>query len=175
MNNKKSLIIGVLVVLIILILVWFTQSQNSMTDNDGMMTGENIEEMEEEVDEMMNSENLGQMDEVMEGSDTKVVKGSYEVYAPEKLAQAETGDVVLFFRADWCPTCRALDADIRSNLENIPTDVTILDVDYDNSTALKQKYGVTYQHTLVQVDASGNQIIKWTSSPTLMALLKNIK
>jgi hypothetical protein len=48
-------------------------------------------------------------------------------------------------------------------------------VDYDNSTALKQKYGVTMQHTLVQVDAKGNLIAKWTGSPTLSALTGNIK
>lgn len=101
--------------------------------------------------------------------------GFYGAYSPDKLALAETGKVVLFFRASWCPTCRALDKDIRANLENIPKDVVILDVDYDNSTALKQKYGVTYQHTLVQVDVSGNQIAKWTGSPTLSDLLLAIK
>ncbi len=106
---------------------------------------------------------------------TMMSAGSYEAYAPEKLAKAATGDVVLFFRASWCPTCRALDADIKKNESQIPKDVTILDVDYDNSTALKQKYGVTYQHTLVQVDQEGNLITKWTSSPTLTSLVSNIK
>ena len=101
--------------------------------------------------------------------------GSYESYNQDKLALADSGDVVLFFRAPWCPTCRALDANIKANLGNIPTGVTILDVDYDSSTALKQKYGVTYQHTLVQVDSQGNQVAKWTGSPTLASLLTNIK
>ena len=48
-------------------------------------------------------------------------------------------------------------------------------MDYDNSTSLKQKYGVTYQHTLVQVDSKGAQIAKWSGSPTLSALLKEVK
>lgn len=109
------------------------------------------------------------------GGETMMQKGSYEAYAPEKLALAETGKVVLFFRASWCPTCRALDADIKAHIEDVPEGVTILDVDYDKSTALKQKYGVTMQHTLVQVDAKGNLITKWTGSPTLMALAENIK
>jgi len=121
-------------------------------------------EKKDEGDSMMKKE-----EEVM------MQKGSYETYSPEKLALAETGEVVLFFRASWCPTCRALDANIRANLGNIPKGVTILDVDYDNSTALKQKYAVTYQHTLVQVDAKGNQIAKWTNSPTLLELLSHIK
>ena len=49
--------------------------------------------------------------------------GSYEAYAPEKLALANSGDVVLFFRASWCPTCRALDADIKAHLNDIPAGV----------------------------------------------------
>lgn len=102
-------------------------------------------------------------------------KGSYEAYAPEKLSKATTGDVVLFFRAIWCPTCKVLDSDIRAHLNDIPANVTILDVDYDTQTALKQKYGVTYQHTLVQVDASGNQINKWSGGQTLASLLTNVR
>lgn len=102
--------------------------------------------------------------------------GTYEVYSPEKvtLASAEH-DVVLFFRASWCPTCRALDKDIKNNLGNIPASLAILDVDYDNSQELKQKYGVTYQHTLVQVDAEGNMIKKWTGSPTLAKLVSEVQ
>ncbi len=101
--------------------------------------------------------------------------GSYESYSPEKIAEAAAkGDVVLFFRALWCPTCRALDADINANLKNIPTNLTILIVDYDNSTDLKKKYGVTYQHTLVQVDKSGTLLKKWTKSLTLTAFIADM-
>ena len=101
--------------------------------------------------------------------------GTYEVYSPEKLVKAEQGKVVLFFRASWCPTCRALDADIRAHLSSIPAGLTILDVNYDDSKALKQKYGVTYQHTFVQVDAQGIQLAKWSASPTLAELVTHIK
>jgi thiol-disulfide isomerase/thioredoxin len=110
-----------------------------------------------------------------DGTGAAAREGSYEPYAPEKLAMAADGDVVLFFRASWCPTCRALDANIRSNLGGIPDGVTILDVDYDTATELKQKYGVTYQHTLVQVDAEGNMIARWTGSPTLATLLAQVQ
>jgi thiol-disulfide isomerase/thioredoxin len=109
-------------------------------------------------------------------SDTMVKAGSYEAYAPEKVLLASaTHDVVLFFRASWCPTCRAIDADIKANLSKIPEGLAILDVNYDNSTALKQKYGVTYQHTFVQVDKDGNLIKKWSGSPTLSALVSEVK
>lgn len=101
--------------------------------------------------------------------------GSYEPYAPEKIAmKAGSGKVVLFFRASWCPTCRALDRDIKANLGNIPEKLTILDVDYDNSNELKKKYGVTYQHTMVEVDIDGNMIKKWMGSPTLDSFIKEV-
>lgn len=107
--------------------------------------------------------------------DVAMRAGSYEPYGPEKTANAGNGKVILFFRASWCPTCRTLDADIRKNQAAIPAGVTILDVNYDDSVPLRQKYGVTYQHTLVQVDAMGNQIVKWTGSPSLADLLSKIK
>jgi thiol-disulfide isomerase/thioredoxin len=102
--------------------------------------------------------------------------GSYEAYTPEKVALASpTHDVVLFFRAGWCPTCRAIDADIKASLSKIPASLTILDVNYDASSDLKKKYGVTYQHTFVQVDAGGKLIKKWSGSPTLEALVKEVQ
>lgn len=106
---------------------------------------------------------------------TATKQGSYEVYSDEKISKATSGKVILFFRASWCPTCRALDSDIKSNLMNIPEGVTVLDVDYDKSSVLKQKYGVTYQHTLVQVDSKGNMIEKWSGGSTLAELLTHIK
>lgn len=97
-------------------------------------------------------------------------KGSYELYDASKLVRAEKGDVVLFFRASWCPFCKATDADIKANRDSISDGLTILEVDYDNSTDLKQKYGLTYQHTFVQVDSKGGLITKWSGTDTLAAL-----
>ncbi len=107
---------------------------------------------------------------------TTMKAGSYEAYSPEKIAEAAAkGDVVLFFRALWCPSCRDLDADINANLINIPENLTILIVDYDNSTDLKKKYGVTFQHTLVQVDGDGTLIKKWSKSLTLVAFISDMQ
>lgn len=116
-------------------------------------------------------------EKMMEGKhDAVAVKaGTYEPYAPEKIVKAETGKVVLFFHASWCSTCRVLTEDIKAHLGAIPENVTILDVDYDTSSALKQKYKVTTQHTLVQVDAKGEQIKQWKGSPTLAALVAEMQ
>lgn len=102
--------------------------------------------------------------------------GPYAQYAPHIIESAtKQQDLVLFFHADWCPTCRALDEDIEANKESIPPDVTIAKVDFDSETALRQKYEVRLQHTLVQVDENGQQITKWHQSPTLEAVLKRIE
>ena len=123
----------------------------------------------------MPSEEKAMMDEGTEKSETMMKKGSYEVYTSEKIARAETGNVVLFFHASWCPSCRGLNADIENNIDAIPSGVSILKVDYDEETELKKKYAVTYQHTLVQVDKDGNLIKKWSGAPTLSGLVSEIQ
>lgn len=70
------------------------------------------------------------------------------------------GTNILFFHADWCPSCRNLERDLITNRADIPADVTILKLNYDTETELKQKYGVIRQHTLVVVDGEGNELKK---------------
>lgn len=137
------------------------------------------EMMDEKID---TSPRMGDSETMVENGDDKMMdqgegmmkSGSYEAYSTEKLARAETGDVVLFFHASWCPSCRGLDADIEKNLGTIPSGVSILQVDYDTESELKKKYEVTYQHTLVQVAADGTMIKKWSGSPTLASVVSQI-
>ena len=48
----------------------------------------------------------------------------------------------------------------------IPNGLTVVSVDYDEATELKQKYGVTVQHTFVQVSPDGSELAKWSGSTT---------
>lgn len=177
MNTNTWVIVGIVAIVVLAGGIYASMSSSA---TEPTMTGKNVDDsatMEndkatpEKSDDTMMKDDSG----VTDKGDAMMKAGSYESYSPDKLALAEKGKVVLFFRASWCPTCRTLDASIRSNLGAIPEGVAILDVDYDNSTALKQKYGVTYQHTLVQVDASGGQIAKWSGSPTLADLVSRIQ
>ena len=127
------------------------------------------------VENSSNSVKSVQNKEVVTTNQATVGGGSYETYSVEKLAFVEKGHVVLFFHASWCPSCRTLDNDIKGNLSSIPSNLKILDVDYDDSSDLKKKYGVTTQHTLVQVDKDGAMIGKWIGSPTLSHLVSQVK
>jgi thiol-disulfide isomerase/thioredoxin len=107
--------------------------------------------------------------------ETMMKAGAYAPYDESKLAMAEMGDVVLFFKASWCPSCRAVDSDIVANAASIPHGLTILEVDYDTATALKQRYGVTTQHTFVQVDAAGVMLKKWSGGSTLESIVEQVQ
>lgn len=100
-------------------------------------------------------------------SQTPAAAGSYIDYATfqgSPQAYTAAGDVVLFFNASWCPTCRAAQESFTSNA--VPAGLTLVSVDYDDNTALRQQYGVTVQHTFVQIDPAGQQVAKWTGSTT---------
>jgi thiol-disulfide isomerase/thioredoxin len=71
---------------------------------------------------------------------------------------------VYFFHAPWCPICKSIDEDISSDTSQIPSGTTFIKTDYDSNTSLRQKYGVTYQYTFVQVDNNGNELKQWSAT-----------
>ena len=72
---------------------------------------------------------------------------------------------ILFFKANWCPKCRAHDEKLRVwyGTEEFP--MSVYAVDYDNSLELKSRYGVVQQHTFVKIDGEGN-LVDAVSFPT---------
>jgi len=189
MEMKNILIIGGVIVLVG-VGVYALSSQKNETDSlettqtETTESEDNIEDIivEEEVnfdsenydssiEDPENGINLDMEQDIMEETSA----GTFEDYDESKLSNAETGEVVIFFNASWCPSCRALKSDIEANLSSIPAGTTILSADYDTYTDLKKKYGVTTQHTLVQVDKDGNQITKWSGGSTLDTILDKIQ
>ncbi len=112
-------------------------------------------------------------------TDEPSVAGKYVSFTESALANS-SGRRVLFFYANWCPTCRPADTNIQANEGRLPTDLTVFRVNYNDSDtdaaekALAQKYGVTYQHTFVQINTDGAEIAKWNGG-ALPELLENIK
>lgn len=125
--------------------------------------------MKVEADTMMKDDSMKKDDAMMKTS----LKGSYEAYSPARLAYANQGHVVLFFHASWCPTCRAANENLSAG--SLPDGLLVLKTDYDTSTELKKKYGVTSQHTFVEVDAQGNMKKKWLGSSTVAEISAHLR
>lgn len=113
--------------------------------------------------------------EAMVSKDDKYI----EYVSPETL-EIKNSKVVLYFFANWCPTCIPADKEFKADEAKIPDGVTVIRVNYNdpdtdnNEKALSKKYGVTYQHTFVQIDEKGNEVTKWNGG-AINELLSNIK
>lgn len=100
-----------------------------------------------------------------------MVAGAYldqKTYESQMDQRAGT-KVVYFFHAPWCPDCRGTDAALLES--GVPEGLTVVKVDYDTATQLRQKYGVTQQHTFVQVGSDGGELAKWSGSADGAAIL----
>ena len=98
---------------------------------------------------------------------------TYDQYQASKDTYADS-KVVLFFNATWCPDCRAINEALTSDPGKIPAGTTVVSVDYDQRADLRQRYGVTMQHTFVQINSSGDKVRQWASTST-DGLLKELQ
>lgn len=141
------------------------KSQDAMTSSDGMMKSE---------DGMMKSSDAMMKDdaEAMMKSEDLMMKVAYSAYHDGVIGNGQTS--VLFFHAKWCPNCRQADADLQAIFGAGTASLPVYKVDYDTETALKAKYGVTYQHTFVVIDGKGNAVktVLGPSKTDLAALVK---
>lgn len=102
-----------------------------------------------------------------EPASESVTLSTYTEYSEEKLNDLYGQKTIVNFRADWCPTCAKLEDKLEDpkNAEML-SGVNMLLADYDQETALKQKYGVTAQTTLVFLDEQHN-VVKSERNPDL--------
>lgn len=77
------------------------------------------------------------------------------------LALAANGPTLIYFHADWCPTCRATMVTFQARWPEVRPGLTLVIADYDSETDLKARFGVTYQNTFVQVAADGARLQSW--------------
>lgn len=111
---------------------------------------------------MMSGEMLNHSGMDMKEAEKMMKSTGYMNYDENKVKEALANGqkVALFFHATWCPSCKSLDKTINAELSSIPTDAMIVKVDYDTSAEMKQKYGVTSQHTTVLIDKDMNLVSK---------------
>jgi len=102
-------------------------------------------------------------------------KGALVTYSGPSDLDNLSGTNILFFKASWCITCTMLYDKLKEELVDIPAGVTIWVVDYDSNEALRRSYGVTSQHTLVQIDVNQNKINLWRGGFSLAEVMSNVK
>ena len=89
--------------------------------------------------------------------DSPSQSAQYKDYSSSLLASlVGQQPVVLFFYAAWCPTCRQMETEITRELSTFPPETVILKINYDTETALKQKYDIRTQSSIVILDRAGN-------------------
>ena len=85
-----------------------------------------------------------------------IATGHYEAFSSEKFDSLIGSEkFALFFHANWCPTCRALEKNLKENLDKLNSR-TVLEVNYDTETELKKQYGITVQSMVVFVNSDGS-------------------
>jgi thioredoxin 1 len=181
-KHTKVIVVGIVLVVIVGGAYASMSNKNSVImENEKMIEEKDMIEKKDEnvIMKDYNIENDSMMKEdktdMIDKPDSMMKAGTYDTYSADKVAQAGTDDVVIFFHASWCPSCRGLNSNIESNIKSIPEGVSILKADYDKEIGLKKKYGVTTQHTLVQVDKDGNLIKKWSGGGSLESVLSQIQ
>lgn len=160
MNNKSLIIAGIVGVVVMIgvgALIFArndSDSQVAGTTNTNQMAGNS------------HSNSIGSNETASNSVNSEALNARYIDYSDEKLAIAtsEDGRAVLFFAAlDWCVSCQAADRDFKANFDEIPDDVSILKIDYDNDNVMKRKYNIVGQDTFIQVKGDGTEITRWSS------------
>ena len=182
MMNKNSFSLVLILIVVAVVTTLLVNSTKGKYEAGLMMSDEKTEEMVSVSDEMMDEKKSGETMETEEimMDDTNMNNGAYVSYSKEVLDSASEGKRVLFFYANWCPTCRPADAEFKEKEEKLPEGLTLIRVNYndddtnDEEKALASKYGISYQHTFVQIDADGEEVVRWNGG-SIDELLENIE
>lgn len=168
MKNPIPILV-VITVIVIFGIGAYTLSRNSFQFNSMMKKDETMMSKKETfvkpTDTMMQKDN--NTTESGNIVDDKMATSRYVQYSKLALNSASSNRRILFFYASWCPICKPVDASFIQNVSKIPSDVTLIRVNYNDPETdqeekdLAKKYGIIYQHTFVQIDDAGKEITKW--------------
>lgn len=159
---------------LVLLACSLTACNHVASDEGAMMDGDVM------MDEMMDHEG----DDAKDGTDVMMEDVEVEVEAPtgvryeaysEEAFMGIASKKAIFFHAAWCAKCKKLDEDILGAIEKMPEGTRIFKADYDTDEALKQKYGVVSQDTVVLInpDGSVSQIISGATVDEVKAFFKS--
>ena len=170
--NKKALVIVAVIVGLFLVgggVFAYSNNQNDKKEQEKMAMEKKTEDeamMKKDEDATLDNEKMTKNIDAMTKDDAMSKQGSYVTLDdynkdPSKYADSKK---VYFFHASWWPICQGIDKEINADMSKIPAGVTMIKTDFDNSTDLRQKYGVTTQYTFVQVDSNGSETAQWSAT-----------
>lgn len=144
--------------------------------NNTATTTDTRDETTMTTDTMVDNQPVGEQKDLAPTDTPQAIAdgGVYLPYTPTAMAQAR-GNVVLFFYANWSPAANDVQKNITDNADSIPSDLTILKVNFDDAGELKAQYGVTEQTTFVQVTNTGELIKKWRGANTLADIVAQVE
>jgi thioredoxin-like negative regulator of GroEL len=97
-------------------------------------------------------------------------------YSAQALAAAQKADqpVAIQFHADWCPTCKAQDKVLQSLKAEPGLGVTLLIANYDTEKALKKRFNVRAQSTIVALHGKQERarLVGETSEDSIRKVLR---
>lgn len=185
MKKIFFILLGIIIIGSVTFALTKNQSANkaSMMQKDAMMMEKDVMMQKDTADDqimmqkevpnetmMMEKKDAMMQKDTMTKESMSMQKGGYVSYDTSKLSFAKTGKVVLFFHAPWCPSCVAYDKKITQDPSMVPENVLLMKTDYDTNMELRKKYGITSQHTFVQVDENGKLIKKWLGDKDLKTI-----
>lgn len=156
---KKALVISIILISLLFAAISLSQLFNKSTKVGEITSGQTIRKAK---------------------PDNETDNSRYIEYSKGGLNNPATERRVLFFYANWCSTCLPADTNFSQNSDKIPTDLTLIRVNYNDSDTdteeieLARKYGVTYQHTFVQIDNNSDVVTKWNGGQ-IEELVANVK
>lgn len=149
MKKSVFIIVGFLVVI--------TGAYTVLGSKDKDYTSESISQIATPVDAQ--GEEVESIDTLDQQTETIPNGLGYVDYTEQSLVESADSKKIVFFHAPWCSVCNFFEGEIEK--EGVPVGVTILKVDYDSETDLKQQYGVSIQSTFVLLNKDGEVVRKW--------------
>ena len=172
-----------IIVLVLVGGVLIITNQQSQQAEKAKIVQEEVAMKAKETAAMEEKKVMDKKDATTENVEGKMIKNDssrYVEYSKTVLDQLTDKRRVLYFYATWCPSCKVANEDFTANPNKIPEDVVVIRTNYNDPNTdqeekdLAKKYGITYQHTFVQIDEQGKQITKWNGGDT-DELVTNIK
>lgn len=171
MKYKHSLIIGIILILCLGFSSFLLLNQNKTDISEAPANNKPTQLYQHNSNQDIQNSNSNQIN-------NQNIK--YFPYSEQVFNNHSGKKRVLFFYANWCPTCRPADANFKDLEKKIPDDTVVIRVNYKDSDTddmekeLANKYKITYQHSFIQIDSQGNEITRWNGGK-INELLANLK